>query len=202
MSRDLEKLAQEQLRFVFPSFSALDDLRNTDFQYTAPELLGRIPCVGSCNVLIFCRDKEFQISFDESGYVFLGNGDPFHGLQGEIAIHLNRRNTRIPRISPSRSPIIRGVRTPLPSTPLVLSCPNISLHHNYLELTGFFCRYKQDNTRNDLPDELHELLRLLLSRQPDQRPSCQEVLKLMNTPQRNFSQSRNVTPFLILSRRY
>src|SRR5579859_7958268 len=58
----------------------------------------------------------------------------------------------------------------------------------------FSCdRYKQDDARKDLPDELHELLRLLLSRQPDQRPSCQEVLKLMNHPQRNFSQSRHVS---------
>jgi|SRR5579862_1515723 len=53
--------------------------------------------------------------------------------------------------------------------------------------------YKRDNRQNDLPDELHELLNLLLSRNPEQRPTCQEVLNLMT--ERNPSQSRTVRPF-------
>ena len=55
-------------------------------------------------------------------------------------------------------------------------------------------RYKQNDIAADLPDELHELLRLLLSRKPDQRPSCAEVLTLMNTkkPQRKLPQTRTV----------
>jgi serine/threonine protein kinase len=58
---------------------------------------------------------------------------------------------------------------------------------------SFSLRYTHDR-QSDLPDELHELLRLLLSRQPDQRPTCQEVLKLMNTPHRKLSHQRNVYP--------
>ena len=53
-------------------------------------------------------------------------------------------------------------------------------------------RYVRDERRHGLPEELHELLRLLLSRQPEQRPSCQEVLDSMNNPHRKISQSRNV----------
>ena len=53
-----------------------------------------------------------------------------------------------------------------------------------------FPGYKRDNRRRDLPDELHELLRLLLARNPDQRPTCQEVLKFMT--EKNAWQPRNV----------
>jgi hypothetical protein len=53
-------------------------------------------------------------------------------------------------------------------------------------------RYTQDDRQHELPDELHELLRLLLSPQPDQRPTCQEVLNLMNKSHRKLSHSRNV----------
>jgi hypothetical protein len=61
--------------------------------------------------------------------------------------------------------------------------------------------YVQDNKRTDLPEELHELLRLLLSRSPEQRPSCQEVLVMMNKPHRKLSQTLAVNSSLeILTR--
>lgn len=41
-----------------------------------------------------CRYKKRSCSLDKSGYVLFGNGYSFHGIQGNITIHNNRRNIR------------------------------------------------------------------------------------------------------------
>jgi serine/threonine protein kinase len=66
----------------------------------------------------------------------------------------------------------------------------VQSYPGYPSLPSFLTRYTHDD-RDHLPDELHELLRLLLSRQPDKRPSSQEVLNMMST---SHPPARNVPP--------
>ena len=97
----------------------------------------------SFNSMLTCRNTKEPYPLNKSGYVFVRNGNTFYGIQRKVAIHSNWRDIREPqRIT------ARGTRIPRVS----------------YSLSRIKSRYKHDNFRDELPDELHELLRLLLSR--------------------------------------